>query len=80
MAVAPNKKWTREEYLDFERANEGRHEFLDGEVFAMVGASLKHTFIAASTTQSFSTWRLSARRRRRRSTPPPLAFGRATPT
>ena len=35
---------------------------------------------AASTTQSFSTWRLSARRRRRRSTPPPLAFGRATPT
>lgn len=52
MAVVPNKKWTREEYLEYERSNEGRHEFLDGEIFAMVGASLKHTFIAASTTQS----------------------------
>lgn len=45
MAIPNRKHWTLEEYLEFERTSDGRHEYLDGEVFAMVGASLKHNSI-----------------------------------
>jgi Uma2 family endonuclease len=33
------------EYLAFERVNETKHEFVDGEVFAMTGASENHNLI-----------------------------------
>lgn len=36
------KHWTEEEYLAFERASETRHEFVNGDVYAMSGASLRH--------------------------------------
>jgi Uma2 family endonuclease len=49
MAIAPKKRWTVEEYLEFERSSELRHEFLDGEVFAMVGASQEHNLISTNT-------------------------------
>ncbi len=32
-----------EDYLDLERASESRHEFLDGDVYAMAGESLSHS-------------------------------------
>lgn len=41
-------RMTREEYLAFERDSETKHEFLDGEVFAMSGASLRHNYIAGN--------------------------------
>jgi Uma2 family endonuclease len=34
---------TPEEYLEFERASEARHEFLDGDLYAMAGESLSHS-------------------------------------
>lgn len=34
-----------EDYLIFERSSETRHEFLDGEIFAMAGESLPHSRI-----------------------------------
>jgi Uma2 family endonuclease len=34
-----------EEYLAFERSSEARHEYLDGEIFAMGGASWNHGLI-----------------------------------
>lgn len=37
--------FTAEEYLDFERKGDSRHEFLDGEVYAMAGESLSHSRI-----------------------------------
>ena len=40
---------TETEYLDFERASEFKHEFIDGEVFAMTGASERHNLISVST-------------------------------
>jgi len=55
MAIAPKKKWTVEEYLEFERSNEGRHEFLDGEVFAMAGATSRHGLICGSIYSSLFT-------------------------
>lgn len=40
---------TPEEYLKFERESEIRHEYLDGEIFAMTGASERHILIVGST-------------------------------
>ncbi|MBK9334734.1 MAG: Uma2 family endonuclease [Ignavibacteria bacterium] len=37
-----------EEYLKIERASEIKHEYFNGEIFAMSGASLKHNIITAN--------------------------------
>lgn len=42
MSTAPRKKVTAAEYLAFDRDSDGRHEFLDGEIHAMAGASRPH--------------------------------------
>lgn len=39
---------TPEEYLAIERKSETRHEYFDGEMFAMVGASKRHNLITAN--------------------------------
>ncbi len=39
---------TVEEYLAMERASEIKHEFFDGEIFAMTGAKHNHNVIAAN--------------------------------
>ena len=41
--VKTNTLFTPEDYLDFERASESRHEFLDGAIFQMAGESLSHS-------------------------------------
>ncbi|MDQ1560450.1 MAG: hypothetical protein QOD32_3510 [Pyrinomonadaceae bacterium] len=43
---------TPEEYLTLERAAEYKSEYLDGEIFAMVGASRKHNLIAGNVFAS----------------------------
>ncbi|MBF0204339.1 MAG: Uma2 family endonuclease [Desulfamplus sp.] len=47
MNAQPQEKnvMTPEEYLDFERDSDIRHEYFNGEIFAMVGASLNHNRI-----------------------------------
>src|SRR5436305_6324366 len=45
MAAEPRQRLTIPEYLAFERQSETRHEYLDGEVFAMSGASRRHNRI-----------------------------------
>ncbi len=40
-----DEKITPEEYLEFERTSEFKHEYFNGEIFAMVGASLRHNQI-----------------------------------
>jgi len=44
---------TAEEYLAFERASEQRHEFANGEAFAMSGGTREHSLIAANVTREF---------------------------
>jgi|WetSurMetagenome_2_1015567.scaffolds.fasta_scaffold14528_3 Uma2 family endonuclease len=45
---------TPEEYLMFEReALDQRHEYFDGEIFAMSGASFRHTLISSAITGIF---------------------------
>jgi len=51
MSALPKTKHyiTPEEYLAFEReCIDQKHEYFDGEIFAMSGASFRHTLIAAS--------------------------------
>ncbi len=46
MALAEKLQLTAEEYLQGETTAEFKHEFMDGEVWAMVGASDPHVLIA----------------------------------
>lgn len=48
MSTAAAKRYTVAEYLAFERASETKHEFYDGEIFAMAGASESHNLIVGN--------------------------------
>ena len=50
MVAQPIATMTEEEYLAFERASDERHEFVDGRVYAMAGASLVHGRIIQNTS------------------------------
>jgi len=43
-------KVTEEEYLEGERISEIRHEYIDGSIYAMAGASTKHNTICVNTS------------------------------
>jgi len=45
----PKTRITPEEYLQFERASQEKHEYYAGEIFAMTGASRNHNRIVTST-------------------------------
>ena len=40
-----NHKWTVEEYLAFEQTSEIKHEYIDGEIYAMSGGTENHALI-----------------------------------
>jgi Uma2 family endonuclease len=48
MASKPKQRFTPEEYLAMERAALYKSEYLDGEIFAMAGASEQHILIEAN--------------------------------
>ena len=54
MSAIPKTKLTPEEYLEFERKSEERHEYFDGEIFAMAGAKRRHN--TAATNLSGLVW------------------------
>ncbi len=45
MTPEAHHRWTVEEYLDLERRAATKSEYLDGEIFAMSGASRKHILV-----------------------------------
>ena len=49
MASNPKVKLTPAEYLEIERNNEARSEYIDGEVVSMTGASRWHNLIVTNT-------------------------------
>lgn len=53
--VRKRKKITEAQYLAMERAAETKNEFLDGEIYAMTGASQRHNLVAGSTFASLYT-------------------------
>jgi Uma2 family endonuclease len=48
-ATVPTHLLTEEEYLEFERKSEIKHEFFAGEIFAMAGGTANHSLIAVNT-------------------------------
>lgn len=48
MVALPHKRWTADDYLAFERASDEKHEFIDGQVYLMAGASENHNLITAN--------------------------------
>lgn len=48
MSAIPKTKLTPEEYLEFERKSEERHEYYNGEIFAMSGAKRNHNKIVGN--------------------------------
>lgn len=53
MATVPKHHLTQEEYLERERKAEFKSEYLDGEMFAMAGASSRHAQIVANLIFEF---------------------------
>ncbi len=43
------RKWTVEEYLAYESETGIKHEFIDGEIYAMAGGSENHSLITGNT-------------------------------
>ena len=54
MATQPKHLISVEEYLEQEEAALDRHEYLDGEIFAMAGTTLAHGLIASNITAEIS--------------------------
>ncbi len=46
MTAIPKSKMSPQEYLEFERKSEEKHEYFAGEIFAMAGARRRHNVIA----------------------------------
>lgn len=42
-------RWTEAQYLAFERASQEKHEFIDGNVVAMSGATERHNRVVGNT-------------------------------
>jgi Uma2 family endonuclease len=55
MSSQLNSRLTPDEYLAFERRSELRHEYIDGELFAMSGASEPHNQIVVNLIREIST-------------------------
>lgn len=45
-------RMTAAQYLEWERQQEGKHEFLDGEVFAMAGGTRNRSLISSNTVRA----------------------------
>ena len=50
MAAQPVTGLTPEEYIEFERASETKHEYYNGDLFAMAGTSYAHGLIVGRLT------------------------------
>jgi len=48
MSAIPKTKFTAKDYLEFERNSETKHEFFNGEIFAMSGAKRNHNKITTN--------------------------------
>lgn len=55
MLSLPKVRVTPEEYLALDRQSEYKHEYFDGEIFAMTGASRKHNIISVNVATSLNS-------------------------
>ncbi|MGH9767515.1 MAG: Uma2 family endonuclease, partial [Blastocatellia bacterium] len=47
-------RYTEDQYLSIERESEDRHEYLDGQIYAMAGESPQHGDICTNLTRELS--------------------------
>lgn len=52
MSALPEIPWTGKDYLAFERKSDEKHEFVDGVVYAMTGASERHNLVITNVVAS----------------------------
>ena len=50
--AASHVKMSPEAYLAFERGSDTRHEYVDGEIFAMSGATYEHSLLASNIVRA----------------------------
>jgi len=55
MSIQAQLHMTSPEYLEWERCQESKHEYFNGDVFAMTGASRKHNLITANLLAGLHT-------------------------
>ena len=55
MSTAPRETWSAQDYLDSERTSAEKHEYLDGDIFLMTGASANHNLIVGNIYASLHT-------------------------
>ncbi len=56
MAISKNHLFMSvEDFLTFESAAPGRHEYVDGQVFAMVGSTMRHNIISSNIQSILQT-------------------------
>src|SRR5215471_2519866 len=48
MNATHRTRYTRAEYIAFERSSNSKHEYLDGAIYAMAGGSREHAMIAGN--------------------------------
>ena len=54
--ITKEKKYiSPEEYLKLERGSETKHEYFNGEIFAMSGASINHNMITVNSVNNADT-------------------------
>lgn len=55
MSAEPLRQATVEDYLEIERASEEKHEFFDGQIYSMVGATFHHIMIVTNLVRELSS-------------------------
>ncbi|MDX1993958.1 MAG: Uma2 family endonuclease [bacterium] len=55
MAALPKQRYSPQEYLALDRASEFKHEYVNGEVFMMTGASREHNAITFNIAGALRT-------------------------
>jgi Uma2 family endonuclease len=54
MIAANRPRYTRAEYVAFQRASNAKHEYLDGAIYGMAGGSREHAAVAVNVTTLLS--------------------------
>jgi Uma2 family endonuclease len=52
MSALPELNWTAQRYLEYERTSDERHEYLNGQIYALAGASANHNLIVGNVYAS----------------------------
>jgi Uma2 family endonuclease len=48
MAVSPHHQWTLDQYVEHEKHTDIRHEYIDGQIYAMSGRTIRHAHISGN--------------------------------